>query len=113
MGKAVTKTVTKIAMGIGKIVLDGVLGEVLEEDGCYPGDMEVVTLDASTGVEKIVQVADLEKGMQVLTANYGTHSLQFEPLLLDFHPPQENTKGDVPYLRLLHHAGSIDISPSH
>lgn len=80
--------------------------------GCYPADMEVIVPDVVEGMKKVV-VASLKAGEQVLTANPTTHAVQFEPLLLDFHSPEENVASNLSYSRIVHHGGFLDISPNH
>lgn len=75
--------------------------------GCFPRDASV---QLSTGAK--LQLHELRSGDLVATVDPVTRQIQYEKYLGDFHSEREHQM-EIPYLRIIHESGSLNVSASH
>jgi len=75
--------------------------------GCFPRDASV---QLSTGAK--TQLHELRSGDLVATVDPVTRQIQYEKYLGDFHSEREHQM-EIPYLRIIHESGSLNVSASH
>lgn len=74
---------------------------------CFPRDASV---QLSTGAK--LQLHELRSGDLVATVDPVTKQIRYEKYLGDFHSEREHQM-EIPYLRIVHESGSLNVSASH